>query len=72
MQGKKISITLAVRGKDGVNLCIASGELVTVMGPSGSGKSTLLNMIGALDKLPSGDVFVNGQNVAKLRNLDRF
>jgi len=57
---------------DDVNLCVAPGELLTVMGPSGSGKSTLLNMLGALDIPTSGTVRVNGQDIAKLRNKDQF
>ena len=61
-----------IRALDRVNLRIAPGEVVTVMGPSGSGKSTLLNMIGALDKPSSGQVFINGQDLAKIRNKDAF
>ncbi len=61
-----------IRALDRVNLCIAPGEVVTVMGPSGSGKSTLLNMIGALDKPTSGQIFINGQDLAKIRNKDAF
>src|SRR5574341_366701 len=61
-----------VRALDGVNLCVAPGELLAVMGPSGSGKSTLLNMIGALDKPTGGQVLVNGQDVAKIRDKDKF
>jgi putative ABC transport system ATP-binding protein len=61
-----------VRALDGVNLHIAQGEFVSVMGPSGSGKSTLLNMIGALDRPTSGAVLVNGGNLAEVRNLDTF
>lgn len=61
-----------VRALDGVNLHIARGEFVSVMGPSGSGKSTLLNMIGALDRPTSGTVLVNGQDLARVRNLDAF
>ncbi len=61
-----------IRALDGVNLKVARGELVTVMGPSGSGKSTLLNMIGALDRPTSGEVYVNGTNLAEIRNKDAF
>ncbi len=42
------------------------------MGPSGSGKSTLLNMLGALDRPTRGQVFINGQDLRRVRNLDRF
>lgn len=61
-----------IRALDGVNLKIAPGELIAVMGPSGSGKSTLLNMIGALDKPTSGQVFIEGVNLATIRNKDAF
>jgi len=61
-----------IRALDGINLKIRAGELVSVMGPSGSGKSTLLNMIGALDEPTRGQVFINGQDLAKIRNKDRF
>jgi ABC-type lipoprotein export system ATPase subunit len=61
-----------IRALDQVTLTIAPGELVTVMGPSGSGKSTLLNMIGALDRPTSGQVFVSGEDVARIRDKDRF
>jgi ABC-type lipoprotein export system ATPase subunit len=55
-----------------VNLQVAHGELITVMGPSGSGKSTLLNMIGALDKPTHGKVIVDGQDLTKIRDKDKF
>jgi ABC-type lipoprotein export system ATPase subunit len=61
-----------IRALDGVNLKVTHGELVTVMGPSGSGKSTLLNMIGALDKPTSGQVLINGEDLAQIRNKDEF
>ena len=61
-----------IHALDGVNLHIAAGEVVAVMGPSGSGKSTLLNMLGALDKPTRGQVFINGQDLAKIRNKDAF
>jgi putative ABC transport system ATP-binding protein len=61
-----------VRALDGVSLCIEQGEFVSVMGPSGSGKSTLLHLIGALDRPSSGQVIVAGQDLATVKNLDRF
>jgi ABC-type lipoprotein export system ATPase subunit len=62
----------AVRALDGVNLGVARGELLAVMGPSGCGKSTLLNMLGALDQPSSGEVWVNGENLARLKDVDTF
>ncbi len=61
-----------VRALDAVNLQICAGEFVAVMGPSGSGKSTLLNILGALDRPTRGVCLVNGQDLAKVRDLDRF
>ena len=61
-----------IRALDGVNLCIAKGELVSVMGPSGSGKSTLLNVIGALDTPTSGEVLVDGVNLSTIEDMDTF
>lgn len=46
------------------------GESVAVVGPSGSGKSTLLNIIGALDKPTSGDVFFAGKNLSNLNDSE--
>lgn len=61
-----------VRALDGLDMRIAPGEFVTVMGPSGSGKSTLLNMIGALDRPTEGTVLVEGQDLQQVRDLDAF
>jgi ABC-type lipoprotein export system ATPase subunit len=61
-----------IHALDGVNLTIAAGELVAVMGPSGSGKSTLLNIIGALDRSDGGTVTIDGQNLSTIKDLDSF
>ncbi len=61
-----------VRALDGVNVTIHAGEFVAVMGPSGSGKSTLLNILGALDRPTTGVCKVNGQDLAKVKDIDRF
>jgi putative ABC transport system ATP-binding protein len=55
---------------DGVDLEIARGEMVSIVGPSGSGKSTLLNMIGGLDRPSSGEIRIDGQAVATLSDDD--
>ncbi|MEU4689501.1 ABC transporter ATP-binding protein [Actinoplanes sp. NPDC023714] len=51
---------------DHVDLTVAEGEAVAVMGPSGSGKSTLLNLVAGLDRPSSGEVVVNGTVLNRL------
>ena len=62
----------AVHALHDVNLAVEQGEFFAIMGPSGCGKSTLLNMLGALDQPTSGEVWVAGQNLAKIKNVDEF
>ena len=54
----------------GVDLTIADGEYVAIMGPSGSGKSTLLNLIGCLDRPTAGSYELDGREVARLGEMD--
>ncbi len=59
-----------VKALDGISLSIAEGEWVAMMGPSGSGKSTMVNLIGCLDRPSSGEIWLDGENVAALRASD--
>jgi putative ABC transport system ATP-binding protein len=54
----------------GVTLCVEQGELVSIVGPSGSGKSTLLQIMGTLDRATSGNVVIDGYEVASASEAD--
>jgi putative ABC transport system ATP-binding protein len=62
--------TPPVRALGGIDLRIADGELVSIVGPSGSGKSTLLHVVGTLDRATAGDVHVAGFDVAALSDRE--
>ena len=49
-----------------IDLAVASGEFIALMGPSGSGKSTLLNLIAGIDKPSSGSIEIGGVDIASL------
>jgi len=55
----------SVHALDGIDLSIAHGEYLSVMGPSGSGKSTLLNVIALLDQPSSGRYFLNDRDITQ-------
>lgn len=61
-----------IRALNGINLTIAEGEFVSIIGPSGSGKSTLLNMLGALDVPDSGIINVAGEDLKSSKKLNEF
>jgi putative ABC transport system ATP-binding protein len=56
---------------DHVSIEIMENDFVAIMGPSGSGKSTIMNQLGILDVPTSGELFMDGKNVAKMSNLER-
>lgn len=53
-----------VRAVDGINFEIMEGEFAVIVGPSGAGKTTVLNILGGMDSATSGEVIVNGMNIA--------
>jgi len=55
-----------IRALDDFTLNVDPGEWIAIMGPSGSGKSTLVNLIGCLDRPTSGEIWLDGRNVAKI------
>src|SRR6059036_2644791 len=59
-----------IRALDSVSLHVESGEWLAIMGPSGSGKSTLVNLIGCLDSPSTGEIWLDGRNVAHLGTKD--
>ncbi|MBX9575662.1 MAG: ATP-binding cassette domain-containing protein [Caulobacteraceae bacterium] len=60
-------VTCALQG---VNLEIATGEFIVVRGPSGCGKSTLLNLLGLLDHATTGQLWIEGVEVGRVRPSD--
>ena len=57
-----------VIGVANISFGIRKGEFVSIVGPSGSGKSTLLNMLGALERPSSGQVFINGIDIFSMND----
>ena len=58
----------------GIDLDIARGEVVSIVGPSGAGKTTLLQIMGTLDKADSGSIVIDGTDISRLsqKALARF
>lgn len=49
-----------------LSLTVAGGEFLALMGPSGSGKSTLLNLIAGIDRPDSGEILIDGRDIARM------
>lgn len=58
--------TEQVRALNGVTISFTKGSFWAIMGPSGSGKSTMMNILGCLDRLTSGQYFIEGKDVSQL------
>lgn len=69
--GSKGNITKAING---ISFEVKSGEYIGIMGASGSGKTTLLNCISTIDNVTNGNIYINGQNITKLKanELSKF
>ena len=69
--GNKSNLTKAI---DNISFDVEKGEFVGIMGASGSGKTTLLNCISTIDKVTSGKIIINGEDITTLRgnNLNKF
>ena len=69
--GSKSSLTKAI---DDISMEVEKGQFVAIMGASGSGKTTLLNLISTIDKVTSGHIYVEGEDIIKLKKdkLNRF
>lgn len=74
MRNLKKTYTLGkikVNALNGISVSIKKGEFVAIMGPSGSGKTTFLNLVGMLDAPTSGEIYLDGKDVAKMNNDER-
>lgn len=69
--GNNSSLTKAI---DNISFDVEKGEFVAIMGSSGSGKTTLLNCISTIDKVTSGNIFIENKDITKLKgnNLNKF
>ena len=69
--GNKSNLTKAISN---ISMNVVNGEFIAIMGASGSGKTTLLNVISTIDKVTSGHIYIEGQDITKLKgnDLNRF
>lgn len=62
---------LRVEALAGINMSIAAGDMIAIMGQSGCGKTTLLNCLSGLDSIDEGDIFIRGDNLRDLSDNER-
>lgn len=68
---KNIDNAVEVHALDGVTADIEKGEFTAIAGPSGSGKTTLLNLIGCLDSITEGHIFLDGSDIAVMNAKEK-
>ncbi len=68
---KATDSSVEVHALDGVTADIKKGEFTAIAGPSGSGKTTLLNLIGCLDSITEGHIFLDGSDIATMKQKER-
>lgn len=61
---------ITVRALNDINLTVEQGEVIVILGESGSGKSTLLNIMGGLDVLTSGEIFLEGKSYTNFKDVE--
>ena len=61
---------VTVKAVDDMSFGIEAGEFVVILGPSGSGKSTVLNIVGGMDRPTSGEIWVEGRNIAEFTDKE--
>ena len=61
---------VTIKALNNTNFEIEKGELVVIVGPSGAGKTTTLNILGGMDTVTTGRVYVDGKNVSNLKAKD--
>ena len=63
--------TAKIQALKGINFAVNRGEMVAVMGPSGCGKTTLLNCLSGLDEVDTGQIYLEGQDLAQMGDRKR-
>ncbi|MGJ4850742.1 ABC transporter ATP-binding protein [Bacillota bacterium Meth-B3] len=59
---------MAIQAVDSVNFTVHMGEFAVVVGPSGAGKTTVLNLLGGMDRVTSGQILVDGRDIAVMND----